>query len=296
MKLLTTGALAVMFSLGIHSQEIIELPHNETGGIVYGKDEKRYYSEIWKKHVVSNVSKPTLQIFKPKQVKANGTSIVLAPNSGGFFVHEKEVETEQAIRYMNRKGITVFLLKYRLAPTGRDAVAEVRKLVKKDKEELYERAKEVLPLTVKDGLNAITYIRNNAAKFGVEKNKIGFMGFSEGGALTMGVATNYDNNNRPDFLVPVYPWTKVIEAEDPKKDAPPMLIISNNDYPEAEFNKSLAIYEKWSEDNLNVELYTSSEKNEKAKNGKDKNIRNQGWINRFYDWSVSEGLISSTAD
>ena len=79
-----------------------------------------------------------------------------------------------------------------------------------------EEVAKVIPFSIQDGLNAIKYVRDNASEFGVDPQKIGFMGFSAGGAVTMGVGYNYTKANRPDFLVPVYPWTDAMAVQEPK--------------------------------------------------------------------------------
>ena len=48
-----------------------------------------------------------------------------------------------------------------------------------------DSAKTILPYSSKDALSAIEMIRNKAKKYNIDPNKIGLMGFSAGGAVTM---------------------------------------------------------------------------------------------------------------
>jgi acetyl esterase/lipase len=68
-----------------------------------------------------------------------------------------------------------------------------------------------------DAKRAIRIIRANAPKWGINKNRIGIMGFSAGGHLASTLGTHFDEgdpnaadtidrvSSRPDFMVLVYP-------------------------------------------------------------------------------------------
>jgi len=82
-------------------------------------DEKEYYSDIWGNQVVTNVARPTMQLFEPKN--PNGTSVIIAPG-GGLYALSINSEGTEVAKWLNEKGITAFVLKYRLVPTGVDGV------------------------------------------------------------------------------------------------------------------------------------------------------------------------------
>ena len=276
------------FSLLINAQEIIELPFQKSSSVLWKGNEKEYYSELWQTQVVTNVSVPTIQVFKPSGETNNGTAVIVAPG-GGLFAHSIESEGKQVARWLNEKGITAFVLKYRLVPTGEDGVAEFSDLSDNNPLKLREEVGRVLPLSIADGLTAISYVRRNAEKFGIEPDKIGFMGFSAGGAVTMGVAFYYSEESRPDFLVPVYLWTSAMAIQIPKKDAPPMLIVCASDDPLDLAPGSILLYNAWYDQGLNVGLHMY------PKGGHGFGMRKQGlpsdnWIQRFYEWSVGEGF------
>jgi acetyl esterase/lipase len=96
---------------------------------------------------------------------------------------------------LNRWGITAFVLKNRLPD---DTINIDRSLA---------------PL--QDAQQAIRFVRSNAKVFGIDKNKIGIMGFSAGGHLASTAATHFtfkaDASNtdtvsvRPDFAILIYP-------------------------------------------------------------------------------------------
>lgn len=268
------------------AQEIIELPHENAEGTTWEGDEKAYYSEIWQNDVVTNVSVPTMEVFRPES--PNGTSVIVAPG-GGLYALSITSEGTDVAKWLNEKGITAFVLKYRLVPTGEDGVKEITDDGAKNPAIIGQRVMPVLPYSYADGLSAIAYVRENAANFKIDPKKIGFMGFSAGGAVTLGVAYNYTAANRPDFLVPVYAWTLVMPIQEVPADAPPMFVICASDDPLGLAPGSIELYSSWLKASKPVGLHMYS------KGGHGFGMKKQGlpsdhWIERFYDWSVAEGI------
>ena len=282
--------MALPYFLFSTAQEIVQLPFENAENIEWKESEKQYFSKIWDTEVITNVSKPSLTIFKADPKLNTGTSVIIAPG-GGLYALSIESEGVQVAKWLSKKGITAFVLKYRLVPTGEDAVAEYSKLSQKDPTKVHEKVAEVIAYSIADGLEAIKFVRNNAKKLDIDPNKIGFMGFSAGGAVTMGVAYSFSKENRPDFLVPVYAWTIVMPVQIPKNDSPPMIVICASDDPLGLAPGSIELYNSWYKAKLNVALHMYS------KGGHGFGMKNQGfpsdsWIDRFYDWSVIEGLTN----
>lgn len=268
----------------IHSQEIIQLPYTPSSTVVWQGGEKNYFSDIWQTQVVTNVSVPTMEVFRPNEADNNGTAVIVAPG-GGLYGLSINSEGNDVAKWLNKKGITAFVLKYRLVPTGEDGVKEAGEAGSK----IYENVAPILPLAIQDGLKAIEEVRNNATLYRIDPSKIGFMGFSAGGAVTAGVTFNYSRENRPDFIVPVYPWMPVVGNYEVPEDAPPALIICASDDPLELAPPSVDLYSAWLKAGKTAELHMY------AKGGHGFGMRHQNlpsdkWIERFYEWSVSEGF------
>ena len=86
-----------------------------TGGV-----ENQPASETWFKQwgdpMARNITKATLTPFIPKKGMANGTAVIVAPG-GGFSWLSMGNEGWEVAEALNKKGITAFVLKYRLNPT-----------------------------------------------------------------------------------------------------------------------------------------------------------------------------------
>lgn len=276
----------------ITAQEIITVPHEKAADVKWEGDEKAYFSDIWQNDVVTNVSLPTMEVFRPEN--PNGTAVIVAPG-GGLYALSITSEGTQVAEWLAEKGITAFVLKYRLVPTGEDGVKEITDEGASNPARIFERVAPVMPYAIADGLSAIAYVRTHAEDLKIDPGKIGFMGFSAGGAVTMGVAYNFSEENRPDFIVPVYPWTTAMPVKDAPRNAPPMLVICATDDPLGLASGSIELYNSWLKANKVPGLHMY------AKGGhgfgmKKQNLPSDEWISRFYDWSVAEGIVVPSSD
>jgi acetyl esterase/lipase len=272
------------------AQEVVPLKVEKIPGVIYKKAERKYYSEAWETTVVTNVSEPTLTVFQPSEDKRNGTAVIIAPG-GGLYALSINSEGVDVAQWLVARGVTAFVLKYRLVPSGEDGTTELSDLMENDPETLMKKVGEVLPYSLQDGLHAIAYVREHAEKYGIAKDKIGFMGFSAGGAVTMGVGYTYQTTDRPDFLVPVYPWTTAMPVQPPLEDAPPVFIVCATNDGLGLARGAVELYQSYLDRGIPAELHMY------ARGDHGFGMRVQGlpsdrWIKRFYEWAVAEGFIA----
>lgn len=143
---------------------------------------------------------PTLTIFRPHPGTANGTAIVIVPG-GAYLGLAANLEGRQVADWFASRGVTAFVLKYRLG------------------------AKYTFPVPLLDARRAIRLVRSRAKEFGVLPNRIGMMGFSAGGHLTAVASTMFEGgepndadvvervSSRPDFQILGYPWLNAMKAD-----------------------------------------------------------------------------------
>jgi acetyl esterase/lipase len=249
--------------------------------------EKQYFSKAWNTDVVTNVTRPTLTVFKPAPELRNGTAVVICPG-GGFMALSINSEGIDVARYLVSKGVTAFVLKYRLAHTGEDATQEFVTLYA-DHEKFEQIMGKVEPLAVADGLAAVTYVRQHAAEWSVSPDRVGIIGFSAGGVVTADVALHYQPEGRPAFVAPIYGGlTK--DAPVPG-DAPPLFVAAATDDQLGLARQSVALYGKWASAHKSAELHLY------AKGGHGFGMRKQNlpadhWIDSFADWLQWQGLIA----
>jgi acetyl esterase/lipase len=204
------------------AQDVIPLPTSAgPNSTQENYPEKDYFSKIWSTEVVTNVTKPSLTVFKPSPELRNGTALVICPG-GGFMALTINSEGNDVAKYVAARGVTAFVLKDRLAHTGEDATQEFNEMLK-DGQKLREMLGKTVPLAIADGLAAVTYVRQHASEWGVSPDRVGIIGFSAGGAVTAGVAFHYLPEGRPAFVAPIYAGGGQFKDETVPADAPPCL-------------------------------------------------------------------------
>ncbi len=271
------------------AQDVIPLyPGLAPGSTPENYPEKQYFSKTWNTDVVTNVTKPTLTVFKPSPETRNGSAIVICPG-GGFMALSISSEGTEVAQYLAARGMTAFVLKYRLAHTGDDATQEFTTLMQ-DRVKFREMLEKVEPMSVADGLAAVTYVRQHASEYGVSPDRVGIIGFSAGGAVTVGVAFHYTPESRPAFVAPIYAGGMPKESVVPA-DAPPMFIAAATDDSLGLAPQSVALYEAWTGAHKPAELHMY------AKGGhgfgmRKQNIPTDHWIDRFADWLQLEGFLT----
>jgi acetyl esterase/lipase len=173
---------------------------------------------------VVNVTRPTMTVHLANQ--PTGTGVVILPG-GGFSRVVPDLEGTEAADWLNRHGVTAFVLSYR---TTADS----------------QSAGWVKPL--QDAQRALSLIRSRAEDWGIRKDRLGLVGFSAGGQvaarlLTAGDKRSYerldgvdDVSCRPDFAILVYPWNMydaktdgLIAGVEVPKNCPPTFLVHTDD-------------------------------------------------------------------
>jgi acetyl esterase/lipase len=284
-----TLCVVVFLATRVAAQDVVPLYPGNAPGLTQEKyPEKEYFSKIWNTEVVANVTKPSLTIFKPAPELRNGTALVICPG-GGFMALSINSEGTDVAKYMAERGVTAFVLKYRLAHTGEDATQEFTALYA-DKQKFQEMLAKVAPLAVADGLAAVTYVRQHASEWGLSPDRVGIIGFSAGGVVTAGVALRYLPEGRPAFVAPIYGSASIFKDGPVPADAPPMFVAAATDDQLGLAPDSVALYEKWTGAHKSAELHMY------ATGGHGFGMRKQNlptdhWIERFADWMELQGWL-----
>lgn len=184
------------------AQEVFEL----WPGLAPGESAKKPDVETPQKdglRRIQEVTNPTITIYKPEHKTSD--SIMLIFPGGGYYILACEHEGTSVAEYFNSKGVTAAVVKYRVPRR--------------------ENVGKHTPAW-QDAQRAVRFVRANAEKFGVNPEKIGCMGFSAGGHLTLMTATSsltpaYEPVDELDktpchvnFAAPVYPAYVLEDGKD----------------------------------------------------------------------------------
>lgn len=142
---------------------------------------------------VFGISRPRMVVFRPQ--RSNGAAVLITPGGGYNWVVIDKEGYEMA-RWLAGRGVTAFVLFYRLPHEGWAAGPNV-------------------PLS--DAQRAMRLIRHRAARYRIDPARICSMGFSAGGHLCADLLTRFDApvyspvdgadalSARPDAAAPIYP-------------------------------------------------------------------------------------------
>jgi predicted esterase len=202
---------------------------------------------------VYNVVRPTLTVLKPDPAIANGTAIVVSPGGGFHFLAIDHEGTEPA-KWLLAKGITVFILKYRLVHINSDNPFDDMVNVPNPKA-WDDETLPIIPLAVADGRQAIAHVRTHAAEYNVSPDRIGIMGFSAGGMVAALTAFDYSAETRPDFVVPVYADIPEVRLGEVRADAPPLYLACTQDDEFGFASHAIRMYNKWYDAKRAAELH-----------------------------------------
>jgi acetyl esterase/lipase len=242
--------------------------------------------------IVRNVVRPTLTAFLPERSKANGTAVIVCPGGGFRFLCEDE-GTEAAQR-LSARGFAAFVLKHRLMDTGATEAAFHRSVLKAvllkaiedglkvgERPVLPEDVRKFSALAVADGRQAIKVVREHAGKWGINPARIGIMGFSSGGVVATGVATEHDAASRPNYAASLY--GPILGSVKVPRNAPPFFICCASDDPLVPSRDSIRLYSAWKAAGKSAELHIY------ARGGHGLPI--DTWIDRFSDWLGQQRLL-----
>lgn len=168
---------------------------------------------------VTNVSDPTITLYRPPAEKANGCAVVVCPG-GGYNILAIDKEGTEVAEWLNSIGVTAIVLKYRVPRRDKDAPHKA-------------------PL--QDAQRAIRLVRAHADEWDVDPDRVGVLGFSAGGHLTVMAGTHWERTTydpideadelscRPDFLVPVY--AAYLGADENPHELSPLVLVTERTPP-----------------------------------------------------------------
>ncbi|MGA7244170.1 MAG: alpha/beta hydrolase [Terracidiphilus sp.] len=177
---------------------------------------------------LGNVSNPTLTVYAPKGT-ATRPAVVVFPG-GGYQILAIDLEGTEVCDWLNSINVTCVLVKYRVPNTGP-----------------YPKSAAAL----QDAQRALGIVRQHAAKWNIDPNRVGVLGFSAGAHLAAALSTHFDKrlydpidaadqfSCRPDFAFIIYPGYLANDAQhmaanadiNPTDKTPPSFIVQAENDP-----------------------------------------------------------------
>ncbi len=155
---------------------------------------------------LTNVSKPTLQLFPLKDAVKPAPFVIVCPG-GGYNILSMDKEGTEIAEWLNSIGISAAVLKYR-CPKNREGALQ-------------------------DAQRAVRMVREHAEDWNIDPTRVGMLGFSAGGHLTAACSNAED---RPDFSILVYPaylfkkgGIELVDEIQVSKKTPPAFVVQTRD-------------------------------------------------------------------
>lgn len=189
--LFATAMIIISKSALMAQTETIQLwPTGQVPNYIENKIEEKSVTDKDGILRISGVTVPSMTAFIVPKEKASGAAVLICPG-GGYGILAASHEGSDLAKWFNARGISAFVLKYRLPnPAGMSHQHEV-------------------PLM--DAMQAMKLVRESAAKWNINVDKIGVMGFSAGGHLAATLSTHYNMGpkasdlSKPNFSILLYP-------------------------------------------------------------------------------------------
>ncbi|MDR1762277.1 MAG: alpha/beta hydrolase [Bacteroidales bacterium] len=145
--------------------------------------------KIWEGANMTHKQKQSkLTVFLPEKPDTSDISVIICPG-GSYYWLDKKNEGYEVAKYLNKHGITAFVLQYRTARKGNH-----------------------YPAMIEDLEQAMKIVKTNAKEYGIAPQKVGVMGFSAGGHLVGTLAIYHSKPTlKPYFTAMIYP---VVSMED----------------------------------------------------------------------------------
>jgi acetyl esterase/lipase len=229
----------------------------ETGGVEDQPASETWFRQ-WGDPMARNITTATLTPFLPDPDKATGTTVIVAPG-GGFRWLSLGNEGWEVAEALAEKGITAFVLKYRLNPTP-ESLDDFRTSMTPPPAPADgasddapstrpQRPRSNLSNQLEDAEAAYAMIVERAEEWGVDTANIGMMGFSAGAGLTMHSTLN-SKTMKLAFIAPIYGGLNEVEVPE---NAPAMFnVIAADDFL---FHGEFGLIESWHKAGKPVEFH-----------------------------------------
>ncbi len=218
---------------------------------------------------VERVAHPTMTVYAPKAANT-GVAIVVFPG-GGYQGLAIDLEGTEICDWLNGRGITCVLLKYRVPHTGPWGWDD----------KCGCQHQPPAPMALQDAQRTVGLVRFHAAQWHIDPHRIGVMGFSAGGHMVAAISTHfakraYKNVDaadavscRPDFAVAMYPG-HLSTAEDTiglnpdirahiTRDTPTTFLLQNEDDHVDRVEDAMSYYFGLKKAGVPVELHSYAE-------------------------------------
>jgi len=259
--------LALAFTMSAFAQQEIRLYDGTAPGSEGVQDNERVNRAAdGTIQTISGVVTPSITVYLPSADKATGTAVILC-SGGGLMSHSWGSDVINMARWLNERGIAAIGLKYRTRVMGgaggprmggggqalSASVTEFSKITKSNANpDTSESGIKNIDNAINDALRAMEIVREHAAEWHIDPDKIGYLGFSAGGGVGIGATVRADAQHRPAFMATIY-GPSLIDVDVPQ-NAPKLFIATRGDHHNVAAGL-VSLYFDWKRGGGNAEMH-----------------------------------------
>ena len=264
---------------------------------------------------ISGTTEAAIKVFLPPAEINTGAAVIIC-SGGALMFHSWGNDVEKMATWLNERGVAVIGLKYRLrqmparpqrtgnaesprpATTGGgdatrmplrlpDITGFVQLKQANASPDQSGRPDPSLDNAVEDALRTIRLVRAHAEEWGIDPQKVGYLGYSAGGGVAIGATLRADAGSMPSFLASCYgpSLTDVVVPA----NAPDLFIAVRAQHNNVAAGM-LALFLEWKKAGAHAEMYIYDDGQGPFGPGDD--ISTSGaWREHFFRWMVSNGWV-----
>ena len=256
---------------------------------------------------ISGTTDPTIKVFLPEPAYNSGAAVIIL-SGGGLMFHSWGNDVESMASWLNRRGVAVIGLKYHLggmrrpqggAPAARPA-APAKPLVLPDitgfdqltnancNPDQSGATNPTLEAAAEDALKTIRLVRAHAEEWGIDPQKVGYLGYSAGGGVAISATLKADAAAMPNFLASCYGPS--LENVVVPENAPKLFIAVRAQHNNVA-SGMLALYLAWKKAGVNAEMYIYDDGNGPF-GPDDLGTTSGAWRDNLFRWMQSNGIAT----
>ena len=304
--------LAVTFTAQGQTARVFTMDLDGNAAPLLNEADKVTYDDAGEIQGISGTNEAAIKVFLPAAEKNTGAAVIIC-SGGALMFHSWGNDVEKMASWLNERGVAVVGLKYRLrqmgprpqrpaeagAPRPTPPAGNAMRLQLPDitgfdrlskanaSPDQSGRPDPSLDAAVDDALRTIRLVRAHADEWGIDPEKVGYLGYSAGGGVAIGATLKADPETRPSFLASCYgpSLTDVIVPE----NAPNLFIAVRAQHNNVAAGM-LALFLEWKKAGANAEMYIYDDGQGPFGPGDD-TTTSGAWREHFYRWMISNGWV-----
>ena len=264
---------------------------------------------------ISGTTEAAIKVFLPPAEINTGTAVIIC-SGGALMFHSWGNDVEKMASWLNERGVAVIGLKYRLRQmparpqrTGNGESPRPVATVGGNAPQMPLRLPDItgfdqlkqanaspdqsgrpdpsLDEAVDDALRTIRLVRAHAEEWGIDPQKVGYLGYSAGGGVAISATLKADAESMPSFLASCYgpSLTDVVVPA----NAPNLFIAVRAQHNNVAAGM-LALFLEWKKAGANAEMYIYDDGQGPFGPGDDTSTSG-AWREHFFRWMVSNGWV-----